>query len=239
MSSSPAQAHRTAVEQLRLLAEVITPREVAHAFVASLSSRDLTRRSALGTYALARVLPDHPLDPHIGTYATICRVCGWAQMPRPEEEPDPVHLERERVKYGGVRHDHVDYALLDLSQFRALPPREPTAEDWRCLALILRTPAVLQPAAKGVDLARALKGVLPSNKVEREVLVQILGYAGILCAPDKPRFFDTFIAPDARERPNTHFADWPFPVTWWRAGQGVRADATEYWFPEIAAAGAV
>lgn len=236
MTGSPAQAHGAAIAQLRVLADVVTPREVAHAFVASLATRDLARRSALGTYALARVMPDHALDPESGTYRTICRTCGWAQMPRAEEEPDPAHLERERAQYGGVRHDHVDYALLDLSRFRELPPREPTTDDWRRLQLILRTPALLRPTAKPVELARALKEVLPSNKVEREVLVQVLGYAGILCAPDKPRFFDDFVAPDARDRPHAHFADWPFPVTWWRAGHGVRLDAVEYWFPEIAAA---
>jgi hypothetical protein len=239
MSSSSTQAHDAAVAQLQLLADIIPPREVAHAFVASLSTRDLERRSALGTYALARVLPDHSLDPQPGTYATICRTCGWAEMPHAEEEEDPAHLERERTKYGGVRHDHVDYALLDLAQFRDLHQRDPTPEDWRCLQLILRTPTVLQPTAKPVDLARALKGVLPSTKDEREILVQILGYAGILCSPDKLRFFDDFIVPDGRVRPNTHFADWPFPVTWWRAGQGIRADAVEYWFPELTSAGAV
>ena len=237
MIASAAQNHATAVRRLRILADLIAPEAVANAFVGSLGSRALAQRSALGSYALARVLPDHPLEPMAGTYATICSTCGWSQMPTPAEEPEVRWLERERTKYGGVRHDRVEYALFDLEAFSGMQWQEPTTADWHTLRLILRTPALLQPTAKPVDLAKALKGVFPSNLDERKVLVELLGFAGILSAPDRERYFDGYIAPDDRVLPNTHYADWRFPVTWWRAGHGLRRDALEFWFPQVLADG--
>jgi len=103
VESDAGSNHADIVRQIRQLALAIEPASVAHAFVASITSRKLEYRSALGSYAFARVLPEHPLVELPGCYATICRDCGWSQMPKGEEEPIE-HLARERVKYGGVRH---------------------------------------------------------------------------------------------------------------------------------------
>ena len=115
---------------------------------------------------------------------------------------------------------------------------EPTAADWKALDLTLRTPALLAPEAKAADLERALKTVLPSNKDERAILIRILGYAGVLEAPGHPSFFDGFVPGPARYLPRQRFADWGYPIIWWRAGHGVRRDAAAFWFPELSAASA-
>jgi hypothetical protein len=42
---------------------LLSPAEVGEAFLASLTSRRLDLRSALGSYAVARLLPEHSLTP--------------------------------------------------------------------------------------------------------------------------------------------------------------------------------
>ena len=233
MGDDVVREHAGVVQQLRTLAEVVSPRDIGRSFVASLSSRELATRSALGSYAFARVLPDHPLDPVQGAFATICRTCGWSRMPtgyESLEEETARHLPVERSRYGGLRHLDPHYALFDLTEWRALSPLAPTREDERCLDLLLRTPALLSPNAKAADLEHALRSVLPSNKVERQTLIRILGYAGVFEVPDHPSFFDGYVLPDARELPRQRFADWGYPIIWWRAIHGVRRDAADFWF---------
>ena len=58
MSTALEREHADTIGQLRTLADVIPAHVVASAFVTSLASRDLEARSALGSYAFARVVPD-------------------------------------------------------------------------------------------------------------------------------------------------------------------------------------
>jgi hypothetical protein len=239
VSRNPARDHAADVQQIRALVDIISPGAIGRAFTASLTSRRLAYRSALGSYAVARVLPDHLLEPREGSHATICQACGWAQMPSPAEDEPTEHLAKERDKYGGVRHADPKYILFDLTAFQDLHTLEPTAADWRCLDLILRTPQLLEPDAKPADFERALKGVFPSNKNERTDLLQILSYAGILEPSAHPTFFEQYVPPDHRALPPYRFADWGYPAIWWRAHDGVREDAVEFWFPEVSGRRAV
>ena len=239
MENSLAQEHAESIGGVRLLAEVIAPEAVAHAFVASLGSRQLASRSALGSYAFARVLPDHPLVPLAGAYATICTVCGWSRMPPGDgkwELENRRALASERIKWGGVRHLDPCYAAHDLTEFLASTPAKPTEEDWHTLDQILRAPATLPGNAKAADLSRALKSIFRSNKDERGILIRILGYAGVFEAAGYPSFFRGYAYPEDRALPSQRFADWGYPIIWWRARDGVCADAVKFWFPEIALA---
>jgi hypothetical protein len=234
MTESVAVEHANIVSQLRLLADIIEAESVAGAFVASLGSRALATRSALGSYAFARVLPDHALAPLPGTYATMCGICGWSQMPPTYHGPayDATRFAIERRQWGGVQHLDPKYAAYDLGEFHASSAPVPTDDDWRRLDLILRTPALLGPDAKAADLARAIQSVLPSNKNERMTLIRILGYIGVLEAPGHPSFFNGYIMPERRDLPPQRFADWGYPIIWWRARPGVRIDSVAYWFPQ-------
>lgn len=189
LTDETVRAHADAVARLRLLADLTRPADVAAAFVASLGSRRLEYRSALASYAVARVIPDHPL--HVVPYAraTICGFCGWTEG----EEEATADLFRElRSRVGGVMHDRPSFVRFDLEWFRELEPMEPTADDWRRLELILRTPALLAPTAKPADLQRALRTAIRSNKDERTILIQILACAGILDEKDHPGYLDRF-----------------------------------------------
>jgi hypothetical protein len=229
--------HTEDIHQLRMLADTIPLTTVSRAFVASLGSRRLSGRSALGSYAFARVLPAHDLRPREGTFATICVDCGWSEMPKSRESYDAEtqqHYADERSRFGGVRHDQPQYAPYDLGAFVADDcVTTPTVDDWRTLALILHTPERLKPDAKPSDLERALKSLFPSNKNERGMLIRILAYAGIFEDPGHPGYLNSYVPPVKREMPPYRFLDWGYPAIWWRARFGVREDAVQFWFPDV------
>jgi len=83
------------------------------------------------------------------------------------------------------------------------------------------------------DLEKALTGVFPSNRSERRTLIGILGFAGILVDPSKPDFRSNFVPMNEREETPWHTDDWPYPVQWWTASNGVNRAAVLEWFPEI------
>jgi hypothetical protein len=238
VTQSLAQEHADEIGRLRLLVDIISPDEVGRAFAASLGSRDLAARSALGSYAIHRWLPDHALAPLDGTFATICRVCGWSRMPASHEALDretAANWTSSRRALGGVVHYAPGYALYDLTEFRAAPAPLPDDSDWQRLRLILRTPTVLAPDGRAADLERALKSVFPSNKNERTVAIKILGYAGVFSTPGHASFFDRFLMNEEQELPHQRFVDWGYPMVWWRAKDGIREEAVVQWFPgEIA-----
>ena len=228
--ASPEDAHSEALSRLRVLCDILAPRTVGAAFVASLSSRRLAYRSALGSFAYARFLPEHEFEPEPEAYAAICKSCRWHRMPPGEEEPIE-HLAGERERLGGIRHLDPIYALYDLETFVASPALDPTPADWSVLRSIVATPAVLAPTAKPADFAGALKGVLPSNNYERQALLRILCYAGVLQPKEYPTFFREWVPPHRWVTPNYRFTEWGYPTIWWRAADGVNAEALDEWFP--------
>jgi hypothetical protein len=230
------QEHADDLRQLRSLVELIPQKAVANAFVASLGSRRLTDRSALGSYAFVRSIPAHDLAPLDATFATVCGDCGWSKMPPGHEHHDAdtqSHYFLERSKYGGVRHVQPQYALFDLNAFQSDPPSIPTSDDWKKLTKILQTPKMLELDSKPSDLEGALKSVFRSNKNERRALIQILAYASVLEDPLHPGYLDGYIVPEQRAMPPHHFLDWGYPTIWWRARFGYRTEAVRFWFPEV------
>lgn len=105
---------------------------VAAGFVASLSSRQLGWRSALGSWALGaeNLTPHHfsPIgsgeaDEGLGEVTTGLRFCGvcleapcvWElHGPERDNDVDLRQFEFERLKWGGLRHYHLSYARFDL-----------------------------------------------------------------------------------------------------------------------------
>jgi len=108
--------HDVIVEELQARCRTLTPKRVGDAFLASLSSRRLDMRSALGSYGFASNLPVHKLlsspRSRAPSGAEICPICGEFSLPEPELEDLNV-LNFERHKWGGVRHGQVRYAWFD------------------------------------------------------------------------------------------------------------------------------
>jgi hypothetical protein len=220
--------HDRTLSWLRQVRASVTRRQVTDAFLASLSTRRLDWRSALGSFAVARHLPDHPHPGPAG--ASFCGVCGFLGGPTAERPEDLSVLNFERFKWGGVRHVDPVYAALDLELFGKGEKPTPRLEDFDILNRILGAARVLDPGARLDHLQKALAQHLPSSKDERRMLIQVLGYCGVLQHPDHPGFLHGFRAFSAR--PGSGRGDWTYPVEHWRGQHGVNAEALGHWFGE-------
>lgn len=212
--------HDAGVGWARRSALATAPERAAAAFVASLSTRRMELRSALGSYATSRHLRSH----HASAVEP-CLTCGLYQNPDTSEDLDVLNF--ERLKWGGVRHLNPIYAAFDLELFQSLVVPEPSAEDRCILTNILDAASSLPPGSRPRDLERALK-FIKSNKAEREVLISILGFLGILKSANADSFWVRYVPDSERTLPAVSRIDWPFPVCWWRGD--VDEAAIDYWF---------
>ena len=199
---------------------------VTRAFLASLSTRQVELRSALGSYAVGRCMKTHSLEPEVESPR--CEYCGEYAT-----TTDPNVLNFERIKFGGIRHSNPRYIALDLHTLACQGDMSPNDGDYLILSSIFDTARRLGPSRRLGDLDRAIAGLLPSNRFERRVLIGILGYAGILIDPSRPDFRRQFVPVAERKETRWHKDDWPYPVRWWNGSFGVNEAAIEEWFPQL------
>jgi hypothetical protein len=217
------------VRAARDAARAVSAQEVGEAFLASLSTRRLDLRSALGSYAVARLVPEHPLATAPRGFGLGCIVCG--QFASGEEE-DLNILSFERFKWGGVRRDYLPYAAFDLEQFAKAPRLKPTRADidtGRQLLDCLRQLPGGTTAAQAVPQLKMIKG----NKAEREVILDILGVAGILRTAEHPGYANAFIPKIQRSEPPLRFIFGHYPISWWTAADGVNLPALQQFLPQL------
>lgn len=231
-----ALTHDDIVARLLTVRNRVSIERVADAFLASLGSRRLELRSALGSFSFAAHFTDHPLveqaRDQIPSVRQHCRVCGRHST---AEEKDLNVLSFERWKWGGVRHDDPLYCWLDLTQFEKASWDEPTPSDYSILSQIVEIASGLSPKAKPNELEKRVSKVVKSNGSERRVLIQILGYCGILKPAGRRGFLQAYTSSEDRDRPPDHTNDWSYPVIWWRGADGVDRDVLNRLFPKMAA----
>lgn len=223
MFDPSVSTHDEAVTRAINAVDLIDLRDVAHAFVASLTSRRLEYRSALGSFAFARLLPYH--EALRIPDRELCAICG---DPIEDQHVDWNLLNFVRIKWGGIGHGQPSYMAFDLTCFRDLPEMIPTSEDWAVLERILTIAATQDPKARPDHLERAIGKTVPSNRHERRVLLQILGFAGILRPRGAEPMFDRFV-PFGERTTETELA---YPFSAWRGADGIDGDAVRFWFPE-------
>jgi hypothetical protein len=218
--------HDELVEWLVLARSLVSRQLVADSFVASLTTRRLDLRSALGSYAIGRHFPAHRFP--VGEGVLECPVCGdlqWGAEPH-----DLSVLSFERFKWGGVRHGYPLYIAFDLERLAETPRLEPTAADRAALRRILDVAASMPPDAKPAALELALKKVVGGGEHERRRLIAILGYAGVLQPRELPGFLEGFTAFKHRAEPESHRDLRSYPISRWRGADGVSAEAVGFWF---------
>lgn len=223
LSKSHDEAVRMAVDSIAQT----TKAAVVAAFVASLSSRRLDLRSALGSFAVGRHLLGHRFAKD--SNGVFCRYCGDNKS----QIIDRNVLSFERFKWGGVRHSLPSYIAFDLEMLKATAVPEPHQDDWAILRDILDIARRLPDGARLGDLEKSLAKTVRSNGAERRTLIGILGYAGILVDQSRPDFRRAFVSCSEREETPWHKDDWPYPVAWWTAAHGVNENAVREWFPDL------
>jgi len=186
-------SHDECVQRLRQLHdEVLTKDLVVKAFLHSLSTRKVHMRSALSSWALTADLPIHTYRerPEELVSYSACGYCNEQKMMSKEEyiNEDLNVLNFERVKWGGIRLNWLMYCLLDLEclvqEQESLIVCEEDIE-------ILKQMLAAVKSCKDTDAARQLekrwKDIFKSNQYERDVVMEIWGYAGLLVSKDDYR----------------------------------------------------
>ncbi|WP_341302726.1 hypothetical protein MHB44_10530 [Lysinibacillus sp. FSL H8-0500] len=172
--------------------EVLTKELAVTAFLHSLSTRKVHLRSALSSWALTYQLPSHTyherpvqLVSHSG-----CGYCNEQQIIAYEayNDEDLNVLNFERIKWGGIRLNWLLYCLLDL---------ECLAKEQTAFTVCKEDSAILQQMIKAIescqatDAARQLekrwKDIFKANQYERDVIMEIWGYAGLLVSKNPYR----------------------------------------------------
>ncbi len=230
--------HDEIVARLVSVRSQVKLEQVADAFLASLSTRRLDLRSALGSFSCAAQFPLHGLVERTGRRVPSgrlhCRICGRNGCASSEPQELNV-LSFERWKWGGTRHVDPLYCWFDLAQFETADLVEPTEEDCSILAEIVGIAAGLAPDARPNELEKCIGKVIKSDRAERCVLIQILGYCGVLKPAGRSGFLQAFTPAELRDRPSDHSNDWAYPVIWWRGADGVDTDVLSQLFPKVAA----
>lgn len=219
-------SHDDIIQQINTVISDLSLKDIASQFVASLSSRRLDLRSALGSFIVGRHMLDHKF---MGEE----NYCAYCESTNKEKEAEDLNvLNFERFKWGGVRHLDPLYIAFDLEQYSKTEKLVPTAEDYEILNKIFNTVNALPAESKIRDLEKALSKIIKSNKEEREVLLQILGFCSIVAPNEHPGFIDYFIPYDEREEPSHSKNDWSYPICWWRGKHGLNRSAIKAIFLE-------
>lgn len=179
-------SHDECIDRLRQLHDVFLTKElVIQAFLHSLSTRKVHLRSALSSWALTYDLPTHayherPVD---SVSYSACGYCNEQKIMSKEMyvNEDLNVLNFERIKWGGIRLNWLLYCLLDL---------ECLVKEQQVFTVCEEDVAILKKMVEAIescqdtDAARQLekrwKDVFKSNQYERDVVMEIWGYAGIL-----------------------------------------------------------
>lgn len=193
-------SHDECTHRLVEIREKVTKEQVAAAFLHSLSTRKVYLRSALSSWALSKQFTAHAFESNKGKdflvengvhYAMYgdCHICDGYHIASLEhyQKEDLNVLNFERIKWGGVRLNHILYMTLDLELLGREEHIEVQAEDVAILHQVLKTISECEPTDAARQLEKRLHGVFPSSKAERDIFMEILGTAGILVpAKDRP-----------------------------------------------------
>lgn len=218
--------HDELVKTLFTVCKEISLQQVVEAFLASLTSRQLSLRSVLGSFIIGRSIPNHDFS----VPKEFCPCCGHFEDT--SKKTDLNVLSFERFKWGGLRHSQLVYQVFDLQQFLLHPSAAPSAADCEVLKQILSILRSSVPESNAAVLAKRLSGLFPSNQAEREVVLCILGYCGILETSRHPGFLRDYVPASRRSVPNEMAPGilCSYPIAWWRGFDGVNEDAVKELF---------
>jgi len=222
-------SHEETYKKLNKLLERINPQDVADAFLASLATRKLEYRSALGSYWYVRSIPKHKVD----SERSGCSYCNWSRwVKNPSEwlKIEGVNVWNEiRYTYGGMCYGKLELAVFDIEEFTKLPKvsKDDVEEGKKLLLEMLHCIDDLGETGKVGKYRDYLvkKKIIKSNRAEIESLLNNLGTSGILSGSpesEAPSYYEKFTSAenDARD-PKEYLSDFTFPLNHWRIKDNV------------------
>jgi hypothetical protein len=200
---------------------------VIAAWLGSLSTRNLPARSAFGSYVVLQNFKTHEFE----MSEHFSRGCAYCGLPNEVDQTDrPERIENYPFQ---VQHMDIQYGVFDLATFHKRSVDAPTNADVDCLKRTLANIRALPPSAQLSELNKSLQGVLKSNKFERMILLETLGYAGILCPDGRRQYSDNFVGYEFAnlQQPAQYFKrEWSYPVRFWTGSDGVNEAMVTHYF---------
>ena len=218
--------HAQAANAVGGLVDRLDRRTVADAFLSSLSTRRLDWRSAMGSYSVFQHLRPHQPQGTTGR----CELCGF-YLKGTEQDFNVFNF--GRIKWGGVGHEQVAYAAMDLDLFLKNPATAPTSDDISIFRAIVTAIRSAETGVTAATLHAQFPKTLKANKAERDVIISILGFCDVLAGPSHPGFSDTFIPANGRPLPDRRFVDMAYPACWWSGDIGVNEARLEEYFAHV------
>ena len=170
--------HAQLVRETIAARDAIGPKRCGNAFIASLASRKVWLRSALGSFGNCVDLNSHRFSPHpMDSQSHLCRHCDSL---RRESDCNLNVLSFERLKWGGVRHHQLVYNRLDLTMTAREEIDAPTASDRRLLERILRDIRDAVGKQRTGALKKSWATRVPGNSDEFDTMLNVLTYAGVI-----------------------------------------------------------
>ncbi|MDO7907739.1 hypothetical protein Q5741_15110 [Paenibacillus sp. JX-17] len=184
--------HDECIGRLRAIHEGrLTQSQVVNAFLHSLSTRKVHLRSALSSWALTKELPLHSYGQPKAAEPmySACEYCNEHKLMSNEHyvDEDLNILNFERIKWGGVRLNWLVYCLLDLELLCREEEHTVSEEDIAILKSMLEAVEACGENEAARQLEKRWKGIFPSSKDERDQVMEIWGYAGLLQSTDDYR----------------------------------------------------
>jgi hypothetical protein len=204
---------------------------IIRAFVASLSTRNLPARSAFGSYVVLQKLSEHPYQRTKIFSTENCSICGLLH------ERNSAQSDSRVQEYPfQIQHTALSYATFDLETFANRHMDEPMPESIDCLGGLLDAIRALPSEAQLTQLEKSIGKVIKSNKYERMILLETLGYAGVLCPKTKKHYGKTFVTWDEAnsDQPKEYLKrEWAYPVRFWTGSDGVNETVVKSLFGKL------
>lgn len=221
--------HSEIVQRAKEASGRIDPEIVSDAFLSSFSSGRFDQRSALGSYAVLRHFPNHDftLPPH-SVSAMNCYICN---KPASGFYQDLNVFNFERFKWGGLRHLNIHYAVFDLEQFLKNGRLKPTKKDVLLFQDLIRQIEDVPETATAEHLPNLISDRIESDRVRLLILIDILGYTGIVRVENHSGFFNRYVTAGERMRYNHDYLNYPSFL--WKGCDGINREALDYFFPQL------
>ncbi len=195
-------------------------RSIERSWLASLVTRDQRQRSVWPRLVFLSHLPEHEFTPSLVFRPNRCAICGE------REEIEVVSTQELDEDAFWFRPINVSWAA---SAIEACAPETERSDEGRTvLTGIIDAIAALPTSAQLSQLDAAVLGKLASNKLERTILLEALGYCGALPAAGHPSYAEEFIAYDdvqSRQPAENYKKEWGYPIRFWTGADGVDRSA--------------
>lgn len=240
-------SHNEAIQKAKERAAAINKDEIADAFLYSLSTALCEYRSPLLSYYYIQSVNLHDFDNiwfYNGKayYSSYCNICKYDN----EKEKNTTFLGVTSSSFNSAAHAlvqkylfgsvcwfeyYIDYCIMDITQYLTMPKVKSSMYDRKILINALNLTKTLHPTDKaGAYIKRLYESkIIPnSTKNQISIFVDTLGSLNILhkagdyaITKGKDKYDNSYR--EAVEYKNDH----PFPLTHWRASDGVDWDEVQ------------